>query len=217
MAVLPDSVTIDTQTVDEEVSALCTSGVPALVLTGVMLQILRQKFCDPDEIEIASLQDKIWTPSLETSKILIDPAYRWNPVEAMNRPSIMVRRHPIRSQQLGINNQYMGAPQDDGAESYEDMEMTGHLLFCIGRTGAEAELLGTEVWKHFKHFGPILRKDLKLARFQVMELSEVGKVEESKTHFATAVSCFSAFFERWDLILESPILKRVLGQVEQTN
>jgi len=135
----------------------------------------------------------------------------------MNRPSIMVRRHPIRSQQIGINNQYMGAPQDDGAESYEDMEMTGHLLFCIGRTGAEAELLGTEVWKHFKHFGPILRKDLKLARFQVMELSEVGKVEESKTHFATAVSCFSAFFERWDLILESPILKRVLGQVEQTN
>jgi len=212
---LPDSVTIDTQLVDEEVSALCTSGTPPLVLTGVMLQILRQKFADPDEIEISALKDKIWTPSLETSKILIDPAYRWNPLEAMNRLAIMVRRHAVRSQRVGIDDAHMGHLQSpDGAESFEDLEMTGHLLFCIGRTGAESELLGTEVWKHFKHFGPIIRKDLKLARFQVMELSEVGKVEESKNHFATAVSCFSAFYERWDLVLESPILKRMLGQVE---
>jgi len=215
MAVLPDSVVIDTQAVDEEVSALCTSGTPALVLTGVMLQVLRQKFADPDEIEIPALRDKIWTPELETSKILIGPAYRWNPVEAMNRPAIMVRRHAIRSQRIGVNDAHMGNYQTpDGAETHEDLELTGHLLFCIGRTGAEADLLGTEVWKHFKHFGPVIRKDLKLARFQVMELSEVGKVEESKDHFATAVSCFSAFYERWDLILESPILKRLLGQTE---
>lgn len=202
------SITVGTQTVDEEVSSLCTSGVPPLILTGVFLQLLRQHFADPDEIEHPSLKDNIWTPDPETSKIVINPAWALEIAELMNRPAITIRRQPVSTRILGLNNRHQGGHiEPDGMEFYETQHASGHILFAVARTGAEAEILGTEIWKQLLHFGPVIRKDLKLARFQVMELSEVGKLEESTEHWATAVSVFTGFYERWQLVPEAPILK----------
>ena len=202
------AITIETQSADEEVSSLCSSGLPPLILTGIFLQMLRQHFADPDEIEHPSLKDNIWTPDSKTSKIVITPGYSLNIQELMGRPAITIRRQPVSTRILGMNNRLQGGHIDpDGAESYETMHASGHILFAIARKGAEAEVLGAEVWRHFMHFQPVIRKDLNLARFQVMELSEVGRVEESAEHWATAVSIFTGYYERWQLIQEAPILK----------
>ena len=126
----------------------------------------------------------------------------------MARPAVYIRRQPVSTRILGLNNRFQGGHVDpDGAEAHETLHTTGHILFALGRTGGEAEVLGAEIWRHFMHFQPVIRKDLKLARFQVMELSEVGKVEEATDHWATAISVFTAFYERWELIMEAPILK----------
>lgn len=208
--VLPAEITVSTQTFDEEVSSLCSSGVPPIILTGVFIQLLRQKFVDPDEIEHPTLKGNTWTPEAETSKILIQPAYQWNPQEIQKRPALLIRRQEINTRILGLNNQFQGGFNDpDGATRHETIHGSGHLIFCVGRTGGEAEILGTEVWKHFLHFGPILREDLKLARLQVMQLSEVGKVEESAEHWSTVVSVATFYYETWQLILEAPILKNL--------
>ncbi len=205
---VPSTITIDTQAVDDEVSSLCSSGLPPLILTGIFIRLLQQHFADPDEIEHPSLKDNVWTPDSETSKILIQPAYEFDEQEIMARPAVMVRRQPVSTRILGLNNRLQGGHvSPDGAESHETLHASGHILFAIGRTGGEAEVLGAEVWKYFMHFQPIIRKDLKLARFQVMELSEVGKVEEATEHWATAISVFTGYYERWQLIMESPILK----------
>ncbi len=210
---IPGQIIVETSAVDDEVSSLCSSGLPPLILTGIFLQILHTKFGDPDEIEHPALKDNIWTPDIETSKILIQPGYTFNPTEIQARPGIFIRRQEINTRILALNNQFQvgfDAENLDGADRHETLHGSGHILFCIGRTGGEAEVLGAEVWKHFLHFGPILRKDLKLARLQVMQLSEVGKVEESKEHWATAVSIATFYYETWELVMEAPILK-VIG------
>ncbi len=203
-----NAITITTDAVDDEVSALCSSGLPPLILTGLFLRMLQAHFSDADEIEHPSLKDNVWTQDKETSNILIRPAYDFDALDLMSRPAIMIRRQPVSTRILGMNNRLQGGHIDpDGAESYETMHASGHIIFAMGRTGEEAEILGAEVWRHFMHFQPAIRKDLKLARFQVMELSEVGKVEEASEHWATAISVFTAYYERWTLILEAPILK----------
>lgn len=208
----PGTITVEPHLVTDEISSLCSSGVPPLILTGIFVQLLRSKFSDADEIEHPALKDNVWTPSIETSKILIRPAYQFAPKDIQARPGIYVRRQAINTRILAMNNQFQPGydPENlDGAQRHETLHGSGHIIFCVGRTGAEAELLGTEVWKHFLHFGPILREDLKLARFQVMQLSEVGKVEESAEHWATAVSAATFYYETWQLIMEAPVLKRI--------
>jgi hypothetical protein len=106
----------------------------------------------------------------------------------------------------------VGRNEDGSLKTYEgDKNEVGvlgsHTFFCIGRSGAEAEVLASEVFREVQHFAPILRGDLKLHRLVIAGYAEVQQVEEYDQHFVVAITAGWAYIEAWRLIPQAPWLK----------
>lgn len=206
----------------DEFSSLCSTGHVPNVLTGAFGRILRDHFADPDRIEAESLKDNIWHPEpLDTTAgtaatgILIEPIFKWDPRRLGHRPAIYVKRNEQTTQQLGINDglQVGLGRDDDGNLKINEGEhhwvaITGsHTFFCIGRTGAETEILQGEVFRELQHFVPVIRRDLKLKKLAVTSVSEPQLLQEYDQHFVVAVVAAWGYFEKWRLVPQAPWLK----------
>ncbi len=207
-----------------EFSSLCSTGHTPNIVTGAFLRFFMEHFADPDKIENAALRDNIYavdpddtTEGVAEKGVLIDPIYKWNPRDFSLRPAIYIKRNGMTPQRLGINDAMtVGLDRDaqGNIESYKGeyhvVGMQGsHSFFCIGRAGAEAEILASEVFREVQHFAPILRKDLKLARLTVAEYTEVSRLDEYDQHFVVAITVAWYYFEKWRLKPVAPWLKGI--------
>jgi hypothetical protein len=192
------------------------------VLTGAFGNILRDHFADVNRIEADSLKDNVWVRQLtDTTEgaigtgILIEPIFRWDPQSLGKRPAIYVKRNGQQIERYGINDgMQVGLGRDaDGNLKINEGErhtvgvLGSHTLFCIGRTGAETEILAGEVFREIQHFAPVLRQDLKLHKLAVTEVTEIQQLEEYDQHFIAAVVVGWAYMEVWRLVPQAPWLK----------
>jgi len=206
----------------DEWSSLCSTGHTPNIVTGAILRFLQEHFADPDKIENTALRDNIFVPQPEDTTeglvangILIDPIYKWNPQNFSLRPAIYIKRNGMQTQRWGINDGLtvgLGKDKQGQLKTYEGEYHTvgvmgSHTLFCIGREGAETEVLTSEVFREIQHFAPLLRRDLKLKRLNVTEVTEVSKLEEYDQHFVVAVVMGWYYFEKWMLKPIAPWLK----------
>lgn len=207
----------------QEFSSLCSTGHTPNILTGAILRILQNHFSTPNYIEDPALKDNVvklqpddTTEGLAETGILIEPVYKWNPAELGKRIAIYIKRNPIQTQKYGINHgMTAGLGKDDDDDSlltlrgdYHTCGVLGsHTIFCIGRMGAETEVLGYEVYRELLQFGPAIRKDLKLHRWEVTGMTDVNRIEEYDQHFVVAVTVGWAFFETWRIVPDAPWLK----------
>jgi hypothetical protein len=206
----------------QEYSSLCSTGHTPQILTGAFLRIVENHFSNPDNIEQAALKDNIarldpedTTDGLAEKGILIQPIYKWNPAELNHRPAIYIKRNSFRTQRYGINDGLtvgLGKDADGNIETlrgeYHTVGVLGsHTLFNIGRTGAETEVLSYEVFRELQQFAPASRRDLKLTRLSVTDVTEVQKLDEYDQHFVVGVVVGWAYFEKWRIIPEAPWLK----------
>lgn len=207
-----------------EYSSLCSTGHTPNIVTGAYLRFLMEHFADPDKIENEALRDNIYrvdpedtTEGVAEKGILIDPIYKWNPRDFGRRPAIYIKRNGMQIQRLGINDGLtVGLDRDKEGkiETYKgDYHVVGvlgsHSFFCIGRAGAETEVLASEVFREIQHFAPILRKDLKLKKLNVVDVSEVNKLDEYDQHFVIAMTVGWYYFEKWRLKPVAPWLKGI--------
>lgn len=214
------------QFIDPEPSALCTIGRPPLVMTGALLWILRRHFANADYIQEPVLKDYTWNKDATKAQIMIESITKWQgaPTQTMQmRPAIFVKRNTYGRVKLGIGDRYQGSgvkPEVDNEGQLSDNAVNSgakfevivagsHTVFCIGGTGAEAEAVGTEVFFELLEFTPLIRRDLDLNKFQVMEMGSVSKLEESKEHWAVPVVVTYAFNHVWTLKQDAPLLKSV--------
>ena len=208
----------------DEWSSLCSTGHTPNIVTGAFLRFLQEHFADPLKIENAALRDNIFTlqpgdttEGLVATGILIDPIYKWNPQNFSQRPAIYIKRGGVQTQRLGIaDGLTVGLGRNEAGElktyegEYHVVGVAGsHSIFCIGRSGAEAEVLASEVFREVCQFGPVLRRDLKLKRLTVTEVTEVNQLAEYDQHFAVAVVLGWYYFERWLLKPIAPWLKSI--------
>jgi len=216
---------VSPQMLDKNPSALCTIGRPPLVMTGSILWILRRHFGNPAWIVDEDLKDYVWTDNTVTNKIAIEPITKWpgEPTQALQRrPAVYVKRNTYGRVKLGIGDKYqMGAkPTIDksvlsGDNAIDSGTMYGvilagsHTVFCIGGTGSEAEAVGTEVFFELLEFSPVIRKDLGLNKFYVMEIGGISKLEESHEHWVVPVTVTYAFNHDWALKQDLPLLKTI--------
>lgn len=206
----------------DEFSSLCSTGHAPNVLTGAFGRILRAHFSDSNMIEAVSLKDNVWHAqpqdttegSVETG-ILIEPIFKWDPQQLGVRPAVYVKRNGQKIQRYGINDGLqVGLGKDDagnlkineGEEHFVGV-LGSHTLFCIGRTGAETEILSGEVFREIQHFVPVIRRDLKLKKLAVTEVTEPQQLEEHDQHLVVAVVLGWGYFEKWRLVPDAPILK----------
>lgn len=210
------------------VSSICTTGHRANVLTGVVLRLLREHFSNPAEFEFsgdfggneettADLRKYVWDNDRTKATILIDPSYLWNTQDIQRRPGIYLKRNETKNQRIALDHGWtQGAPKNEAGkvieilgEWHSTMLAGSHTIFVTASTGAEVELLGQEVFNHLLEYGPLIRRDLKLIRWDVQEWQGMSKLEESSERFVTPVVVQWACPQTWRLRQEAPWLKAI--------
>jgi len=190
-------------------SDLCSTLNRPLSMTGIFRDYFIRHFKDANLIEETDLKHLIWKAGEDTD-ILIESVHRWRPELTERRPAIIVKRNSYQNDRRGIGDRRMGPIADrEGNEHYVTFWVGSHTLFCIGGTGAQAELLGNEVQRELTEFGPELARKLDLKRFQVTQVGAVAELEEAQENFVVPVTVGYAYEERWIIRPQVPRLARV--------
>ena len=207
--------TTPTTFADRDPSALQSLRISPQLITGVLLWIVRGHFSLDKNIVSESLKDFIYLNGDPATGITIEPSSAWNPEQVESRPAVYVKRGEWKAAwgALSIDNKYQSrrpaVESIDNGDRYEILVTGAHTLFCVGRTGAEAEELGAEVFFRLIEFAPVIRKDFNFHRFKVDELGEAAKLEESSEHWVVPVGVSYAAAHGWLLKLLGPYMKSV--------
>jgi len=182
-------------------------------MTGVFRDILSRHFVDPNNIEEPDLRKLIWREGTDTS-ILIESVHRWRPELTELRPGVIVKRNAVKNDRRGIGDLRQGPHVDEeGNQHYTTLWTGSHTLFCLGGTGAQVELLSTEVQRELTEFAPVILEVLTLKRFQVLEVGSVSILEEAQENFAVPITVGYGYEERWVLRPQVPRLKQISLQM----
>ena len=102
-----------------------------------------------------------------------------------------------------------GTVDEYGDPHYEIFWVGSHTLFCIGGTGAEAEILATEVQRQLTQFAPVIQRSLGLMRLRAAQLNEISRLEEAPENFLVPVTFSVAYAERWTIKQQAPRLRGI--------
>jgi hypothetical protein len=215
----------------EACSAFCTRGPNPFVLSGVFLRLLQYHFSSSDNIDEPLLKEYIWTPStkgclsevqegpggssqlIPGSRLLIRPSYTQNPDQIQQSPALFVKREPFGTERISFQDASLPSKNAKGIVDGRKHQVNisgAHSIICKGLTGAEAELLGQEVFFRMLHYQQVIKKDFALGSLMADGVSEVKqRTDEAKSSFYTVVRLSWAYVYRWLVIPESPVLKRV--------
>ena len=221
----------------DQVSSICTTRHPANIMTGVILRLLQEHFANADNLEYnglnefadqaglivkRQLQEYIWDADTTRTQIQIQPVWLWNTEDIQRRPALYVKRNRLTPQRIAIDDggMHVKSVKDESGRVvrvegryYTQMVMGSHTVFVVAQSGAEAELLGQEVFNHLMMFGPAIRSDMKLHRFQVVENGEVSLLEEFNDNFVVPIVASYAFFWAWRIQEVAPWLKSLAVDV----
>lgn len=203
------AVEAQSQFIGTKVSNLCSLLPRPLILTGLFRELLIRHFAKAEYIETPELAHLLWQEGEQTG-ILVESIHRWTPELTEKRPAIIVKRNAYTNQRMGIGDKLDGPGSDlQGNTHYTTFWVGSHTLFCIGGSGAQAELLGTEVYRELHQFHPLIRKTALLHRLQVTEVGAIAELEEATENFVVPVTVGYVFEDRWVIRQESPTLRNV--------
>lgn len=229
----------------DRITTICSTRHPANVLGGIFLQWMRNHFSDVSNLEyngenefandeltqpLSELQDYIWAPNNKDdepvdTKILIQMVWDYDPQNIQQRPGIFVKRNKQQAQKIAINNGFTSGSikNPDGSikrvpgEFNTQLILGSHTLFCVGNSGAQAELIGAEVFNELLAFGPMMRDQLKLQSLQIEGIEEVALLDEFDEHFVVPIVVTYAYARSWRVDLVAPFLKTLSINVNPVN
>ena len=217
-------------------SALCSTFLAPNILTGLLLRLLQEHFSKAEnliyngtsEVGRKQLEGYIWDEDNTKTRIQIQTVWRYNVQDIQRRPALYVKRNRWTTKRIAINDGQSGTgvPQNsvnndepvvDISGEYHSKVIEGsHTIFCVGSVseGAEAELLGAEVFDHLQSFAPVLRGELKLLRLEVATIEPLGLLDEATEHFVVPVVVSYGFAWTWRLISKAPWLKSLAIELQ---
>ena len=193
--------------IPENPSSICSTGLLPHVLDGALLQVLRHHFSHPDNITQTALQCYVWDVDAKKRTMIVDPVYKWDVSTVQQRAAVLVKRGAWQTSRLSIGNTVHGPPPEVGyTRNPQLMAFTGsHMFFCVARTGTEAEELGAEVAYELLEFSQIIREQFNMHKFDLHQIGEVQRLDESHDHFAVPVSVSYGLVHTWAVLQQSPI------------
>jgi hypothetical protein len=180
-------------------------------LRGLFTEMTRLHFSDPKNIssqDIPALQEYIWNPDETKSKIFIDVAGKFNTAVVEKRPAIFVSCEDFTWQRLMIQDK-VDEVYLEGATDYQNQVTTVIRIFHVGTTIDEASILGRITAAYYRQFAQQLREELQFAKFHVARLSKPAILEEARERWVALVDIELAFFEAWQVPVESHKLKAI--------
>jgi hypothetical protein len=197
----------------EQISSVCSTGMPPSILTGMFLSWIRQHFAFRLNLEAPYLRGTpdsvgmVWAPDATTA-IVIEAATRWDPTQANQRPAIYIKRNSAQNIRRGIDNSRMYGGSNFGGTIYTSFLVGSHTFFCISAECAGAEGLATEVYRQLVEFSPVMRKEFQLHRLELAEIAEPMKLEEAAGSWTVPITISWAAEDKWILKPQGPILKK---------
>lgn len=195
----------------DPVSALCSLGARPTIITGYLRQWLQAHFAVATQIEHPQLRSKLWNADRLQTAIEVEDVLRWKPSTTEFRPALLIARNDYKVLRFGIDDRMMGATWDArGVEHYGAFLEGSHTVFAVSSLPAEAELLGSEVYRELMQFGPKIREELDLKRFAVAMYGKAFEIEEARGNYAVPVPVGCAAEETWQVLPHAPFLKRIV-------
>jgi hypothetical protein len=192
-----------------DVSSLCSLLPRPILMTGLFRDLLIRHFSSASNIEDSQLRNLLWKNADDTG-ILVESVHRWRPDLTEKRPAVIIKRNAYQNERKGIGDIRQGPPVDrEGFAHYATFWTGSHTLFCIGGSGAQAEILGAEVQRYLTEFSPVILTSLDLKRFQVLQIGAVAEIEEAQENFAVPITVGYTFEQRWILRPQVPLLTTI--------
>lgn len=183
-------------------------GRPGLLaVTQLLRQWMTQHFSNVENIRgdrKALFGNKIWTDDNSTG-ILIESYTAFNPQKTEVRPAIVIKRLKYQRVSLGMGDRFMPTKASPGESLYEVQIAGGHVLFCLGVTPGEAELVAAEVWDELLEHGEAVRENCGFTRFRVIDADSVGILKESGNHFVVPITVAYRFRRAWRVTKPEPV------------
>lgn len=191
-------------------SAVCAQLGRLQTLTGIFRDLLSKFFSKADWIENPQLRELIWRSDTAT-RILVEAHYRWTPEQAKQRCAVIIKRNAYSAEYKGLGGSILqGSTVDEYGDAHYQIFWSGsHTLFCIGGSGAESEILATEVQRQLTEFAPVIRRSLGLMRLRAVQIGEISRLEEAPENFVVPVTFAVAFAEQWIIKQQAPRLRGI--------
>ena len=153
------------------------------------------------------------------SKLAIKPSYSTDTASIQQVPALYVKREPFQVDTISMLDRALPGLNQHGVYEGTDHNVTvsgSHSIICRGSKGAEADLLGQEVYFRMLHYQQVIKRDFQLGKLMARSVSEVRqRTDEAQSTFYTVVRMEWAYVYRWRVIPESPIMKRVAFQYQE--
>src|SRR5690606_5806220 len=120
------------------------------------------------------------------------------------RPAIIVKQNSVMNTRAGIDDRMMGEHDKTGVEYFATYWVGSHTLFAIGANGTQVGMLASEVQRELTEFASVIRSELGLHQFRVLQLGDMRLLEESQQNWTCPVTVGYAYEERWKLRQRAP-------------
>jgi hypothetical protein len=195
------------QVVVDDPSSICSLGWRPILVTGMLVQEIRDQFSAPDRLEHINLREYLWRSRIDQTSLVVESMTRWNSSLVSSRPAILIRRNAWQTQRLGIGDRMQMATALDGWERFSLLMCGSHTIFCLAREAGECETLAAEVYLQLMQFGQKLRERLDLIRFMVTEIGQMLPVLEAREHFGVPITVAYVHNQSWTVRKHTPILE----------
>jgi hypothetical protein len=179
-------------------SAFCRLRFSSMLLTGVLLDLVREHYGNPSFIVDPTLKKFIWRQGDDTS-ILIESCGTVTETRVQQCPAILVKRHAIRTKRLGLNDELKGGAIR-GLTQYTEIMEGAHTLFCMSKLSGAAENLANETALYLQELAPTIRGSLGLEYdFRLTEIGELALQEGENETYVVPITFDHASCHSWGI------------------
>lgn len=216
------------QNIDKDCSSIVNTGPTPFILSGVLRRILQAHFADSSNIANPLLKNRpVWTPygcdadenAGETpSGWVIETSYADLDLGDIEQfPAIFIKRNNVAIGGISIDDKSIDGFNANGlfeGPNYTQLFQGSHSLVCVGKTGAEAESIGSEVLFRLLHYIKVIKKEFCLSSLSIPQMAPPAKVPKGKDAFQVTITVKWVWMYRWLVTEEAPLLKRLIMNSE---
>jgi len=163
---------------------VCAVGFNGLRIDGLLRHVLTTYFSDDQNIKTLQLKGYVFRDDPTTTRIRIEPVYKWDPQLADKTPAIIIKRGQIATAPATIN---VGEITTYGIKVAGRIWQGSSELICISRNPAEAELLAEEVASIFWVHGSNIARYLRAQQLMVTNISPLQLITGSPVSLTACV------------------------------
>lgn len=176
---------------DDLKNRFCSGLLTPNDFTAFLRLLLTQHFSNSEQILSEYLKSRLFVEDTNTG-IVIESVGAWTPNTAERRPAILLARGEWKRDIMGIGNG-TDYSTTGGLLNYYRRITGQHNIICVGKTRAEAEELGMEVFYVLTTLEPLIYENIPKLMFHAMSLSATSRLKEYRDHYACAVGVVYSF------------------------